>query len=116
MGMDSEQRILAKMGLKFEVLDSGCCGMAGGFGYEREHFAISRDIGERVLLPTVRQTSEDTLIIADGFSCRGQIAQLTNRKAMHLAEAIGMALRDSRDENDSLAKPFDEGGKTPKAA
>jgi FAD/FMN-containing dehydrogenase/Fe-S oxidoreductase len=94
MKMDDEVAVLEKMGLDVRVLDSGCCGMAGAFGFEREHYDISIKCGERVLLPAVREASEDTLIIADGFSCREQIAQTTNRRSLHLAEALWLAGRE----------------------
>ncbi|MGH8572140.1 MAG: hypothetical protein ACREX8_06140, partial [Gammaproteobacteria bacterium] len=84
--MSGEQRLLDKLGLDYEILDSGCCGMAGSFGFEKDKHAVSIACAERVLLPAVRQAAEDTLIIADGFSCREQIAQCTERRAMHIAE------------------------------
>ncbi len=92
MGMKDEQALLKKMGLDAELLDSGCCGMAGSFGYEEHHRDISIKCGERVLLPRVREASNDTLIISDGFSCREQIEQTTPRQALHLAEVLQMAL------------------------
>jgi hypothetical protein len=68
--------------------------MAGAFGFERgEHCDVSLKAGERVLLPAVRQASPETLIVADGFSCREQIAQTTDRRALHLAEVLAAALR-----------------------
>jgi hypothetical protein len=67
--------------------------MAGSFGFEKEKFAVSQAVGERVLLPAVRQAHADTLIVADGFSCREQIVQGTGRRAMHLAEVLELALR-----------------------
>lgn len=73
-------------------LDSGCCGMAGSFGYEAEHYAVSMAMGERVLLPAVRDAAPDTVVLADGFSCRHQIADGTRRRAMHAVEAYGRAL------------------------
>jgi Fe-S oxidoreductase len=76
------------------VLDSGCCGMAGSFGFEEEHYEVSMKCGERVLLPAVRRADEDTLIIANGFSCREQIAQATGRQALHLAEVIRIAMQE----------------------
>jgi Fe-S oxidoreductase len=79
------------MGLDFEHLDSGCCGMAGAFGFEAKHYDISMRIGERVLLPRAREAAADTLIIADGFSCREQIEQSTGREALHLAQVLQMA-------------------------
>jgi FAD/FMN-containing dehydrogenase/Fe-S oxidoreductase len=95
IGMTAEANLLAKMGLDFEILDSGCCGMAGSFGFEAEHYDVSIAIGERVLLPAVRKASADTLIVADGFSCRQQIEQTTGRRALHLAEVLQMALHAS---------------------
>lgn len=81
------------LGLDYSVLDSGCCGMAGAFGYEKgEHYRVSIACGERVLLPSVRKAGADTLIVADGFSCREQIIQTTGRKALHLAEVVALAL------------------------
>src|SRR5262249_40666789 len=71
--------VLTKMGIHFEEPESGCCGMAGAFGFEAEHYDISRQIGEQHLLPSVRQAAKETLIIADGFSCRTQIAQGSDR-------------------------------------
>lgn len=95
MHIDAEASVLSKMGLDFRLLDSGCCGMAGVFGFERgEHYDVSLQVGERVLLPAVRRADNDTLIIADGFSCREQIAQATDRRALHLAQVLQMALRD----------------------
>jgi FAD/FMN-containing dehydrogenase/Fe-S oxidoreductase len=93
MKMDADQRVLDAMGLDYELLDSGCCGMAGSFGFENGHYDVSRRVGELVLLPAVRRAAADTLVIADGFSCREQIAQETNRRALHLAEVLALALR-----------------------
>jgi Fe-S oxidoreductase len=93
MDFDAERTLLARLGLELEVLDSGCCGMAGGFGFEAEHCAISIKVGQQVLLPAVRRASADTLVIADGFSCREQIAQCAGREALHLAEVIQMGIR-----------------------
>jgi Fe-S oxidoreductase len=90
---DSENEVLDKLGLDYEVLDSGCCGMAGSFGFEKEKYPVSVACGERVLLPAVRKADPKTLIMADGFSCREQIAQMTNRHGLHLAQVIQMALQ-----------------------
>lgn len=68
--------------------------MAGSFGFERDHYDVSMKAGERVLLPAVRSAPNDALVIADGFSCRTQIAQATKRRALHLADALEMAERD----------------------
>ncbi|HEY6977755.1 MAG TPA: FAD-linked oxidase C-terminal domain-containing protein [Chitinophagaceae bacterium] len=95
MKMEYEKNVLKKIELDHEILDSGCCGMAGYFGYEKgEHYDVSIKAGERVLLPAVRNAEDDTIIIADGFSCREQIAQQTKRKALHLAQALQMALHE----------------------
>jgi Fe-S oxidoreductase len=95
MGMGDDQKMLEKLGLDFEILDSGCCGVAGSWGYEKgEHYEVSMKAGERVLLPAVRGADKDALIVTDGFSCRSQIAEATDRRALHLAQVIQMALRN----------------------
>jgi Fe-S oxidoreductase len=99
MKMKDEQELLSRLGLDFEVLDSGCCGMAGAFGFEKAHYDVSIKVGERVLLPAVRDAEKDALIIADGFSCREQIAQTTDRGAMHVAQVIQMALREEGEQS-----------------
>lgn len=93
MKFDKEEDVLKKSGLDYDVLDSGCCGMAGYFGYEKgDHYDVSIGAGERVLLPAVRAFEEEGLVIADGFSCREQIEQNTDRKALHLAQVLDMAM------------------------
>jgi hypothetical protein len=94
MGFDAEEKVLDRLGLDYEVLDSGCCGMAGSFGFEKDKYDVSQACGERVLLPAVRKASDETLVIADGFSCQEQIEQATDRKGVHLAQVIQMALRE----------------------
>ncbi len=74
LNFQSEEQILRDVGLDYQVLDSGCCGMAGAFGYESDHYEVGIKCGERVLLPAVRNAPEHSLIIADGFSCREQIS------------------------------------------
>jgi Fe-S oxidoreductase len=89
MKKTDEKKVLEKLGLDCEFPDSGCCGMAGSFGFEHgEKYDVSVKAGERSLFPRIRETADDTLIIADGFSCREQIHQGTNRNAVHLAEVI----------------------------
>jgi Fe-S oxidoreductase len=88
MGMNDEEKTLRRMGLDVESMDAGCCGMAGAFGFEQQHYDISVKAAERILLPRIREASPETLIVADGFSCREQIRQLTNRRPLHLAEII----------------------------
>jgi Fe-S oxidoreductase len=92
MGYAGEQGLLEQMGLELEVPDSGCCGMAGSFGYESgERYQVSQDCGERVILPAVRDAAPQTLLIADGFSCREQISQATGRRPLHLAQVLRLA-------------------------
>jgi Fe-S oxidoreductase len=90
--MDDEEAVLKRLGLDYEMPETGCCGMAGAFGFEREHYDVSIRCGERVLLPAVREMADDSLIITDGFSCHEQILQTTGRKALHLAEVLQQAL------------------------
>jgi Fe-S oxidoreductase len=97
MKMKSEEALYKKMQLNFHMVDSGCCGMAGAFGYEAgSHYDVSVAAGELVLLPAVREASRDALIIADGFSCREQIIQQTGRRPMHTAEVLALALRQGQ--------------------
>ena len=79
-------------------LDAGCCGMAGSFGYEKEHYEISRLVGEQRLFPAIRQTASDDVIVAPGFSCRLQIEHFTGRKAVHPAELLFSLLEKDRPE------------------
>ena len=93
MRFKEEKSLMEKMGLDQQVLESGCCGMAGSFGYEKDKYEVSVACGERKLLPEVRKAGLSTIIMADGFSCKEQIAQQTNRHALHLAEVLEMGLR-----------------------
>jgi FAD/FMN-containing dehydrogenase/Fe-S oxidoreductase len=93
VGMADEEVALRSIGLAPAQPEPGCCGMAGAFGFERgEHYELSQKIGERALLPAVRAAAADALLIADGFSCREQIAQSGGRHAVHLAEVLELAL------------------------
>ena len=91
--MTPEKRLLEATGADAQVLDSGCCGLAGSFGYEAGHHEISMAIGNQVLLPKVRAADAKTIVVSDGFSCRQQIAHGSDRTAMHTAEVLQMALR-----------------------
>jgi Fe-S oxidoreductase len=93
MKMTDEEAVLRRMDIEYQAPAPGCCGMAGSFGFEKDKYDVSVAIGELELLPAVRKASPDCLIIADGFSCREQIAQCTDRHALHLAEVIQMAMR-----------------------
>ncbi len=105
MKMTAEESVLRRLGIDFQSPAPGCCGMAGSFGFERDKCAVSMAIGELELLPAVRHAPADWLIIANGFSCREQIAQGTPRHALHLAEVLQMALQDGGDtDSDSYAE------------
>ncbi|WP_206184990.1 FAD-binding and (Fe-S)-binding domain-containing protein [Thermoactinospora rubra] len=93
MGFSADERLLAAAGLDNRTLDAGCCGLAGNFGFERGHYEVSQAVGEQALLPQVRAAGPDTLVLADGFSCRTQIAQGSGRRALHLAQVLREALR-----------------------
>ena len=88
MKLGDEESVLRKTGAEILTPDSGCCGMAGAFGFDAETYRVSQAVGERVLLPAVRQAGVDTVIVSDGFSCREQIWQATGRRAVHLAEVL----------------------------
>lgn len=97
LDFSAEETLLQKLGLEYEIPDTGCCGMAGAFGFEAgDHYDVSVACGERVLLPKVRDADERTLIIANGFSCREQIAQTTERQGLHLAQVLAMAFSGSK--------------------
>jgi len=107
MRMKSEESLFKKMGLDYEMLDSGCCGMAGSFGFEKDKYDTSVSVGERVLLPAVRRADPQTLLIADGFSCREQISQLTDRGALHTAQVLSLAMqRPAIGDEDRLEDPI----------
>jgi FAD/FMN-containing dehydrogenase/Fe-S oxidoreductase len=90
-GIDAERKLLEAMGLEVDMLDSGCCGMAGSWGYEAAHYEVSQACGERALYPQVRSSAPETLVVADGFSCKTQIEQGVGRKAMHVAQVLKLA-------------------------
>lgn len=93
VGMGPTTEVLSRVeGLEFTVLDSGCCGMAGSFGYEASHYEVSKACGERVLFPAVRDAAPEDLVVAPGYSCRTQIGDFCDgRKAIHTAELLAMA-------------------------
>ena len=95
LGWQKEVELLKQVLPEHEVVDSGCCGMAGSFGYEADKYDVSMAVGERRLLPKVREASRETLIVSDGFSCHGQI-ETTGRQATHIAQVLQMAIRQRR--------------------
>ncbi|HEV2260991.1 MAG TPA: FAD-linked oxidase C-terminal domain-containing protein [Candidatus Rubrimentiphilum sp.] len=104
LNANAETHIFDQMELEYQKPDTGCCGMAGAFGFEESHYDVSVKCGERVLLPKVREASPHTAVVADGFSCREQIAQLTDRQALHPVQILKMAIDD---------RTFDRDGKYP---
>jgi len=96
LGFAAERQLLHDMQLELAEPEKGCCGLAGSFGYEAEHYDISMQIGERTLLPAARAAS-DALLIADGFSCREQLQHGTGRYAYHIAEVLSAALDEIRE-------------------
>lgn len=105
MGDEPECQLLDQLGVNFKVLDSGCCGMAGAFGFEAgESYEVSIQCGERVLLPAVRQAGREVTILTSGFSCHEQIAQQTGRQAVHLAEFLKRALKEGRPKQGAPAR------------
>jgi len=97
-GMAGEMALLKRLGIRARTAESGCCGMAGAFGFNPKHYEVSIKAGEAALLPAVRAANETTMIIASGYSCREQIAQLTDRNALHVAEVVALALNRARDQ------------------
>ncbi|HKH47910.1 MAG TPA: FAD-binding and (Fe-S)-binding domain-containing protein, partial [Thermoanaerobaculia bacterium] len=87
LGMEVDRELLARLGLDAQIVE-GCCGMAGAFGFAREHFEVSQACAEQALFPALRTAGPEALILADGFSCREQIAQGTGQRARHLAEVL----------------------------
>jgi hypothetical protein len=115
MGWDADAELLKSMGVDAEHLDSGCCGLAGNFGFEPGHREVSEACAEQVLLPRIREAEQQTLVLADGFSCRTQIDELDSggRRALHLAEVLAAAQHDVRVEPGG--RPEDTYGRRPEA-
>jgi hypothetical protein len=104
--MSHDRELLDRLGLDYEILDTGCCGMAGSFGYHAgEHYDVSVKVAERSLLPKLKDVGESMLVIADDFSCRGQIDQLDGRHALHVAQVVQRALRESGRTGPEKAEP-----------
>jgi Fe-S oxidoreductase len=92
LGYDADRELLARIAGSVRVLEGGCCGMAGNFGFERGHYQVSIACAEQELLPAIRESGADVQIQADGFSCRTQIRQLSEREPVHLATLVARAL------------------------
>jgi Fe-S oxidoreductase len=94
LGYEPDAELLRSSGIDTNVLDAGCCGLAGNFGFERGHYDVSIACAEDKLMPAVREATPDTLVIADGFSCRTQIEHTSDTHVLHSAEALAAALSD----------------------
>lgn len=92
MGFDADRALMRSAGITAVEPAQGCCGLAGNFGFEQGHYEVSQAVGELTILPAAREAEADTEILADGFSCRTQIAQGTPRRARHLAELLAERL------------------------
>ncbi|MGH9559917.1 MAG: FAD-binding and (Fe-S)-binding domain-containing protein, partial [Terracidiphilus sp.] len=92
LGESRSRKFFEKLGLDFTTPDSGCCGMAGSFGFEAAHYEVAMKVGEHDLLPRIRNAKPDTLVVTNGFSCREQIRQATDRTPLHFAELARLAL------------------------
>lgn len=106
MGFDADRKLLDRAGVDADVLDEGCCGLAGNFGFEKGHYEVSMACAEAGLLPAVRNAGDATLVVADGFSCRTQVEQAgIGRRPLHLAEVLAAALRGSAAEAERPSPP-----------
>jgi Fe-S oxidoreductase len=106
MGTEADDALMKVGGIAADRIASGCCGLAGNFGFENGHYEVSRAAGERVLLPAVRAASDDTVILADGFSCRTQIRQCdTGRRPVHLAELLASGLDEAAGPDEPRTPP-----------
>jgi Fe-S oxidoreductase len=103
VGVDASVTLLETLGYSVEVVDSGCCGMAGAFGYETEHYDLSMHVGEVALFPAVRAADADAIVAASGVSCQSQIEDGAGRKAVHPVELIAHKVRilEEQDEEKS---------------
>ncbi|HTS76390.1 MAG TPA: FAD-linked oxidase C-terminal domain-containing protein [Bryobacteraceae bacterium] len=97
IGLKAEKKLFKAMGLDAEILDDGCCGMAGSFGFEEHKYDVSMKVYEHELGPRMDRTPASELILADGFSCKTQIEQATGRHPLHLAQLLQMALHEGPD-------------------
>jgi len=91
-----ERALLDRLGIAYQVLPHGCCGMAGSFGFDADTYEVSQQIGERALFPAIRAMPREAWVIADGFSCREQIEQGTGRGTVHVAQLAAACLNTRR--------------------
>jgi hypothetical protein len=107
LGWDADEKLLAAAGAQAEHLETGCCGLAGNFGFQVGHGEVSEACAERALLPRLREAAPGAVVLADGFSCRTQIHELDSggREAMHLAELLATAGGLGHDHPERTAAP-----------
>ncbi len=96
-GPANEIALLREAGANVQMIDATCCGMAGPFGFEARKFEVSKAMANLGLLPAIESASPNTIVVADGFSCREQIGQLSPARALHFAEVLAEACRRSAD-------------------
>ena len=96
IGLDAEKKLFERMGAHAEILDDGCCGMAGSFGFEQHKYDLSMKVYEHKLGPRLRELPPERLVLADGFSCKTQIEQATGRRPLHLAQLLHQAKNEAR--------------------
>jgi Fe-S oxidoreductase len=94
--VESEEGVLKRLGLDYDLPNNGCCGLAGSFGFERDKYEVSMDVAKLELEPLLQKAKPETIVIADGFSCREQVLQASDREGLHVAEVIQMAVRGER--------------------
>ncbi|MDP9693869.1 UNVERIFIED_ORG: FAD/FMN-containing dehydrogenase/Fe-S oxidoreductase [Arthrobacter globiformis] len=109
-GYGDELNVLTEVGVATDVIDSGCCGLAGNWGFEPGHYEVSQQVAERTLFPAVRAAGEETIVLADGFSCRTQIAQGTGKEGLHLAQILHAALRHDQPHQHGWSETTDTSG------
>jgi FAD/FMN-containing dehydrogenase/Fe-S oxidoreductase len=100
------KKFFDKLSREVVMMDAGCCGMAGSFGFEANHYEVAMKAGEQEVLPQIRDAPEDRLIVTNGFSCREQIRQATGRAPLHFAELARLALRDGADAHEAADEPL----------
>ena len=106
LGFGTDEKLMRQYGIDVDVLDAGCCGLAGNFGFEKEHYDVSMACAEDKLLPELRAAGEAKLVLADGFSCRTQIDQSdVNQRPMHLAEVLAAALHGTQPQPERPSAP-----------
>ncbi|MGH9646040.1 MAG: (Fe-S)-binding protein, partial [Bryobacteraceae bacterium] len=103
IGLDAEKKLFEAMGARAEILDDGCCGMAGSFGFEQQKYALSMQIYEHTLGPRLREVPSQQVVVADGFSCKTQIEQATGRRPLHLAQLLQTAKQGDQQRGDVLS-------------